>query len=396
MVRTERRIVIALLLGTSAVVVGLGPEPTTQAEPATKVTIRRVPNRGIQPQVAVDSKGIVHLIYFSGDAGGGDILYIRSADSGDTFSQPLRVNSQPGSAMAIGNIRGAQLAVGKNSRVHVAWNGSGKAKPKGPHNAHPMLYTRLKDAGTAFEPERNVIQAATGLDGGGSVAADEQGNVYVAWHAPQPGTQGEENRRVWVTRSADEGQTFDRERPAYGNATGACGCCGMRAFADHQGTVYLLYRSAAATVHRDMYLLRATREGIGFQGDKVHEWKTGICPMSTAAFAESAGSILAAWETDGQVYYVRVDPATGKRSEPGSPPGAAKGRKHPAVAANARGEVILVWTEGMGWNRGGLVAWQVYDKDGNPSAEKGQAEGVPVWSLVAVFARPDGSFVVLY
>jgi hypothetical protein len=77
-------------------------------------------------------------------------------------------------------------------------------------------------------------------------------------------------------------------------------------------------------------------------------------------------------------------------------PGAGKGRKHPAVAVNARGETILAWTEGMGWNRGGSVAWQVYDKEGKPAAERGHAAGVPVWSLVAVFVRPDGRFAVVY
>src|SRR2546425_1185242 len=93
-----------------------------------KVTLLRTPDKGIQPQVAVDDKGIVHLIYFSGQDGAGDIFYVRSEDGGGKFSRPLRVNSQPGSAIATGNIRGAHLAVGKKGRVHVAWMGSGKAE----------------------------------------------------------------------------------------------------------------------------------------------------------------------------------------------------------------------------------------------------------------------------
>ena len=48
----------------------------------------------------------------------------------------------------------------------------------------------MNDSGTAFETERNVIHAAYGLDGGGSVAADDQANVYVAWHAPKPDVKG--------------------------------------------------------------------------------------------------------------------------------------------------------------------------------------------------------------
>jgi hypothetical protein len=50
----------------------------------------------------------------------------------------------------------------------------------------------------------------------------------------------------------------------------------------------------------------------------------------------------------------------------------------------------------MGWKKGGILAWQIYDKDGRATQEHGKADGVPVWSLVAVFARPDGGFTIVY
>jgi hypothetical protein len=274
--------------------------------------------------------------------------------------------------------------------------GSGKGEPKDSVKPTPMLYARLNDAGTAFERQRNVIRSAFGLDGGGSVAADPAGNVYVVWHAPKLDEKGEANRLVWVAVSKDDGKTFAREKPAYAEPTGACGCCGMRAFADHKGTVYVLYRSATEQVHRDMYLLTSTNKAARFKGVDLHPWKIETCPMSSAAFAEGPAGVLAAWETKGQVFYTRIDPATGKHSKSIAAPGHAHGRKHPVVAANAKGEAILVWTEGLGWNRGGSVAWQVYDKSGKPTKDKGHAEGVPTWSLVAVFPRPGGGFTVVY
>jgi len=361
-----------------------------------KVKLLRVPNDGIQPQVAVDRLGTTHLIYFHGDPAHGDIEYVRMAKNGEQFSKPIRINSTPGSSIAVGNIRGAQLALGKNGRVHVAWNGSGKAIPKGPGDQPPMLYARLNDAGTGFEPERNVIQSAYGLDGGGSVAADEVGNVYVAWHAPKPDMKGEENRCVWVVHSSDEGKTFSPERQAYTESTGACGCCGMKAFADNQGAIYFLYRSAQERVHRDMYLLTSTDKGARFQGEKLHEWEGGTCPMSLESFCQFGDAVLAAWETGDQVYFARVDRRTGQRAEPIAPPGNPKGRKHPVVAGNTRGETILAWTEGMGWQKGGSVAWQVFDMEGKAKGDIGRAKGVPTWSLVAVFARSDGSFTIVY
>jgi hypothetical protein len=66
------------------------------------------------------------------------------------------------------------------------------------------------------------------------------------------------------------------------------------------------------------------------------------------------------------------------------------------VAGNGKGETILVWTEGMGWNRGGSLAWQVFDKAGKPTQTKSETDGVPTWSLVAVFPRADGGFTIIY
>jgi hypothetical protein len=77
-------------------------------------------------------------------------------------------------------------------------------------------------------------------------------------------------------------------------------------------------------------------------------------------------------------------------------PGSGENRKYPAIAANTQGETIFAWTEGMAWKKGGRVAWQVYDKSGKATADHGQAEGVPAWSLVAVFTRPDGGFAIVY
>jgi hypothetical protein len=297
---------------------------STQAA-APKVQRAAVPDDGIHPQVQTDSRGRVHLIYFKGEPRHGDIFYVRSDDGGVNFTSPLRVNSHPDSAVIIGTIRGPHLALGKGDRPHVAWMGSDRAEPKVGKSV-PMLYTRLNDAGDAFEPQRNVIQNHPGLDGGGSVAADRDGNVYVAWHAPEHaggGAEGgghghgkdkpqashgaehkgharpaghgenEEDRQVWVARSRDDGKTFAPEVAAIPKKTGVCGCCGLNIVAAEEGRVFVTFRSATATINRDIHVLVSKDHGKTFEIAAVDPWKVGKCVMSTAAFARRGDDVLA-------------------------------------------------------------------------------------------------------
>src|SRR5205823_10326728 len=106
-------------------------KPAAQAasgEPAARrapgVMLLRVPNGGIQPQAVMDAKGTLHLIYFKGsDASSGDLFYVRRQAGKERFSEPIRINSRPRSACAVGSVRGGQIALGKGGRVHVVWNG---------------------------------------------------------------------------------------------------------------------------------------------------------------------------------------------------------------------------------------------------------------------------------
>src|SRR5258708_3595588 len=81
---------------------------------AARVTWVRKREGDIQPEGAVDNRGVVHLLYLKGEADGGNVFFVYRKLGETEFSKPIKVNSQSGSVTAMGTIRGAQLAIGKN------------------------------------------------------------------------------------------------------------------------------------------------------------------------------------------------------------------------------------------------------------------------------------------
>jgi hypothetical protein len=379
------------------VCVALFAQPAEAGDGQGRVAVIAAPDGGIQPQAVCDDAGVIHLIYFKGNPAGGDLRYVQTKPGTTDWSPPIRVNSQPGSAVAIGTIRGGQLALGRDGRAHVAWNGSQQALPPNPIKGTPMLYARLNDDRTAFEPQRNLMRRSFYLDGGGSIGSDKAGNVYVAWHATSAGApEGEAGRRLWVARSRNDGATFAEEQPALESATGACGCCGTKGLVDRRGIIYVLYRAAKGNVERDMMVATSRDGGAHFKAASLQPWPVSTCPMSSESLFDTAAGVLVAWETRGQIAFARVDPQSLVASRPISPPGGGN-RKHPAIAANAGGETIVVWAEDTAWQRGGSLVWRVFDRSGRATRELGRVEdGIPVWGLPTVVALPDGRFVIIH
>lgn len=388
---------IAISTLALALSIGVMPPPvmhtTRTAAAVPVVTVTRLPPGGVQPDVVTDARGIVHLIYLGGDPKAADVYYATSSDGGQTFGRPTRVNSQPGSAIAVGTIRGAQLAIGRDGRVHVVWNGSSTAataRPGGNASGMPLLYTRSL-AGGDFEPQRALMTTTRHLDGGASVAASDAGDVYVAWHGNAvDGPEGEAARRVWLAVSRDDGRTFATETPISPADTGACGCCGLE-IATTGRRVDVLYRGARAQVHRDVYALHSTDGGRTFSARLIDAWELGACPMSSMAVLPGASPVFA-WEHDGQVAFGGNAAAGGPSPADATDPRAR--RKHPRLARSAQGHVLLSWAAGTAWNKGGTVGWQLFEGDRAVGAAETR-DGLPAWSFPTVAVVGD-RFVVLY
>lgn len=373
----------------------------TNARAEPTIELMHLPNGGIQPQVIAQNQSL-HLIYFKGSDKAGDLFYAHSENEGRSWSAPLRVNSQAGSAVAMGAIRGAHLAIGADNRVFAVWNGSEEATPRNAfapaslqkNGAAPLLFSRLNEARDAFEPQRNLLTRSFNLDGGASIAADSRGAVYVAWHANDGETQREDKRQVFLAISRDNGVTFSPEKPVWKEPTGACACCQVR-LGVSQNRVQLLYRAATNMTARDSYFLSSNDGGRTFDGTKIHAWNINFCPMSSYALAFQDQQTIAAWESAEQVYFSQISTKNAAMKVV-SAPGDGPNRKHPALAVNRQNQTLMAWTEGTTWNRGGRLRAQIFDANNQPMDALQGAPATPTWSFPAAFARSDGNFVLLF
>src|SRR5689334_10607403 len=108
--------------------------------------------------------------------------------------------------------------------------------------------------------------------------------------------------------------------------------------------------------------------------------------MSTMSLVEGPDGVVGAWETDGQIYFEKLG-----NSAPIAAPGKGEGRKHPSLAFDSTGNMLLAWTEGAGWEKGGALAWQLYDRSGNPVGTAQRLDsGIPTWGLPTIAATNDG------
>ncbi len=348
------------------------------------VRVEAVPEGGLQPEVAVTENGTIHLVYLRGDPKAADVRYT-SRQPGQPWQASKTVNSIVGSAIAIGSIRGPQLAIGAGSSVHVLWNGVA-ATPAG---RAPLWYAHLAKEGAAFAAQQDLLGNTTSLDGGASIATNRKGEVWIAWHGNPAQKAAEESQRVVFLRtSQDDGILFGAPEILNASAPGVCACCSLRVQASAEGRPVILYRNVSEGQHRAMSLL--SQEADTWRAQEIETWQVAACPMSSATLQVAGSKLVGAWETAGKINAGWMDHLA-------TPPVtlASRNAKHPTMSSDGAGNLLVAWVEGTGWSRGGDAGWVELDANLKSKTTPGRATGVPIWGRVAVYAEGRGQFVLL-
>jgi hypothetical protein len=311
---------------------------------------------------------VIHLV-FSSPAGP---QYVKSTDSGRTFSEPLAVvdkdSQQPGLEFTVWD-----MAVGPEGRVHVAL-GTNAWKLKLPKEEWAFFYARLDSGAKSFAPVQNLNRQPSE---GFSLAADGEGNVTACWIS----------RKLYAQVSHDHGATFG---PAaeIDAAFDPCDCCTTSATYGADGRLALLYREETNN-ERDMHLVLWDQATNQVSRNRVSTtlWKIDACPMTYYSVVPTKQGYEIVWPTEGQVYFARLDHA----GVPQSPtevktPGASGMRTGMLALPTATGDTLVAW------KKSGQLSWQIYDAKGRPTGDPESVKSPG--SGVAGAVAPDGHLVL--
>jgi hypothetical protein len=324
------------------------PSLASAGDSAGKVTVVAVPGGGKPVVARTDKCGTVHLLFDSEDGP----KCARSSD-GVSFSpaiQVIRGGSQPAGL----EYSAWDMAVGKGGRVHIAMS-TNAWKLKLPQEEWGFFYASLDPDASAFSPVRNINRTPSE---GFSLAADGRGNVTACWLSD----------KLYANVSHDNGETFEPNveiNPRYN----PCNCCTTTAAYGEDGRLAVLYREETNN-ERDMYLVlwdqargETTRTRVGRT-----PWKLDACPMTYYTVGADRGGYVAAWPTKGTIYFARLN-GQGESSQLAEveTPGRSGMRTGIVTLSGADGSTLVAW------KNDGLVGWQLYNADGQPSGRSGSA-----------------------
>jgi len=218
-----------------------------------------------------------------------NIMFSKSADAGETWTDALQINEVSGNCVDSDNTtEGAVPAVGPNGEVFVAWAG-----PAG------IVFDRSMDGGSTWLDEDIFIDSQPGgweyavpgiyrCNGMPITCCDispsaHNGTIYVNWSDQR---NGEDDTDIWLSKSTDDGDTWSDPIRVNDDEAGKHQFFTWMTIDQANGDIYIVFydRRNYEDKNTDVYLARSTDGGETFENILISE--EPFIPSSSVFFGD--------------------------------------------------------------------------------------------------------------
>lgn len=217
------------------------------------------------------------------------ILFSSSANSGDTWSNAIRINKIAGDCLDEDNtVEGAVPCTGPNGEIYISWSG-----PLG------IVMNRSTDAGVSWLPEDKFVTSQPGgwdfaipgiyrANGLPITACDisngpYRGNIYINWSDQR---NGPADTDVWMIKSTDGGVSWSAVKRVNDDPSGKQQFFTWMTIDQATGVLYFVFydRRNYSNTQTDVYMAKSTDGGETFINFKVS--LSPFTPTSSVFFGD--------------------------------------------------------------------------------------------------------------
>lgn len=243
---------------------------------------------GEQPQLSMDTKGIVRVVFGRNDS----IFCSTSIDEGAIFSKPVLVGHVP--QMNLGMAMGPQIASSANYSIVTAMDEPGDIHFFQLHHSTG----RWTDKGVINDIRSSAPEGLMGI------AADRQDNFYAVWLDIR---QGKKNNICFSSLSAKEDKWAENKIIYTSPDEHVCECC-KPSIAVKGSRVNIMFRNWLSG-SRDLYFIQSANRGEIFgEAQKLGNgtWKLKGCPMDGGGIAvDKQLNVHTTWQRKGKIFYAQ-------------------------------------------------------------------------------------------
>lgn len=241
---------------------------------------------GQQPNIAVDTKSVVRMVYGDGEK----IYCITSYNNGAAFSDPVTVGQLKG--MHLGHTRGPQIASSKNYSMITAIDKVGTI------HSYKLNHVNKTWAKSADVNDKD----GSAVEGLMALAADKEDNFYATWLD----IRSEKKNNIYFSSINGKSSAWSENLMVYKSPDGhVCECCKPNISFSNNKLVIGFRNWLMGS--RDIYYSVSADKGKIFTAPKksgTGTWQLNACPMDGGGLTVNEnGRISAAWRRNGDVYF---------------------------------------------------------------------------------------------